>query len=229
MRNVRAFFSIRLQGLLIRILQPCSHSRIRTRTSTSASASCATTRFSRTASTSRQTRWSSSGVGNQESHTALRTSSSTLSLLWLALTPCCRRHSSNFNLRSGTSKVAEMLDRGIKVSLGTDVSGGFGLGILTTLCVHPPTLKFISGPLTAHPDSQTASVHCVQNAGLSRPRLAFVSTGCSTAPIRQRVPSRLLRVKAPLARDALLPRHARWRRGHLSRGPRGQLCRREGV
>lgn len=28
-----------------------------------------------------------------------------------------------------------MLDRGIKVSLGTDVSGGFGLGILTTLLV----------------------------------------------------------------------------------------------
>ncbi|KAM0754831.1 Metallo-dependent hydrolase [Meredithblackwellia eburnea MCA 4105] len=40
---------------------------------------------------------------------------------------------SNFNLRSGASKVADMLDRGIKVSLGTDVSGGFGLGILTTL------------------------------------------------------------------------------------------------
>ncbi|KAK4701263.1 guanine deaminase, partial [Phenoliferia sp. Uapishka_3] len=41
---------------------------------------------------------------------------------------------SNFNLRSGISDISEMLDRGIKVSLGTDVSGGFGLGILTTLC-----------------------------------------------------------------------------------------------
>lgn len=33
---------------------------------------------------------------------------------------------SNVNLRSGCSPVAELLDRGIKVGLGTDVSGGFG-------------------------------------------------------------------------------------------------------
>ena len=33
---------------------------------------------------------------------------------------------SNLNLRSGCSPVAELLDRGIKVGLGTDVSGGFG-------------------------------------------------------------------------------------------------------
>lgn len=40
---------------------------------------------------------------------------------------------SNFNLRSGTSRVGDMLDKGIKVSLGTDVSGGFGLGVLSAL------------------------------------------------------------------------------------------------
>ena len=33
------------------------------------------------------------------------------------------------------SSVGEMLDRGIKVSLGTDISGGFGLGILSAMWV----------------------------------------------------------------------------------------------
>ncbi|KEI39127.1 uncharacterized protein L969DRAFT_95270 [Mixia osmundae IAM 14324] len=41
--------------------------------------------------------------------------------------------SSNLNLRSGASRVAEMLSKGMKVGLGTDVSGGFGFGILTAL------------------------------------------------------------------------------------------------
>ena len=40
---------------------------------------------------------------------------------------------SNNNLRSGVSRVGEMLNRGIKVGLGTDVSGGFGLSILTAI------------------------------------------------------------------------------------------------
>ena len=40
---------------------------------------------------------------------------------------------SNFNLRSGASRVTTMLDRGIKVSLGTDVAGGFSLGILSAI------------------------------------------------------------------------------------------------
>ncbi|KAL7006814.1 hypothetical protein EMMF5_003700 [Cystobasidiomycetes sp. EMM_F5] len=40
---------------------------------------------------------------------------------------------SNLNLRSGNSPVAVLLDRNIKVGLGTDVSGGFGHGILSAL------------------------------------------------------------------------------------------------
>ncbi|GAA5847273.1 hypothetical protein JCM5353_002666 [Sporobolomyces roseus] len=40
---------------------------------------------------------------------------------------------SNFNLRSGTSRVADMLDKGIKVGLGTDVSGGTAIGILSAI------------------------------------------------------------------------------------------------
>ncbi|PWN46549.1 hypothetical protein IE53DRAFT_391275, partial [Violaceomyces palustris] len=40
---------------------------------------------------------------------------------------------SNLNLRSGASRVGEMLNMGIKVGLGTDVSGGFGLGMLSAV------------------------------------------------------------------------------------------------
>lgn len=40
---------------------------------------------------------------------------------------------SNFALSSGVSPVGELLDHGIKVGLGTDVSGGFGAGILSVV------------------------------------------------------------------------------------------------
>ncbi|KAI0705868.1 Metallo-dependent hydrolase [Cytidiella melzeri] len=40
---------------------------------------------------------------------------------------------SNFNLRSGCARVGMLLDKGIKVGLGTDVSGGFSPSILTAV------------------------------------------------------------------------------------------------
>ncbi|KAI0345335.1 Metallo-dependent hydrolase [Trametopsis cervina] len=40
---------------------------------------------------------------------------------------------SNFNLRSGCAHVGMLLDKGIKVGLGTDVSGGFSPSILTAV------------------------------------------------------------------------------------------------
>ncbi|KAI0672953.1 guanine deaminase [Trametes maxima] len=40
---------------------------------------------------------------------------------------------SNFNLRSGCARVGMLLDHGIKVSLGTDVSGGFSPSILAAV------------------------------------------------------------------------------------------------
>ncbi|KAL5511607.1 hypothetical protein ACEPAH_4824 [Sanghuangporus vaninii] len=40
---------------------------------------------------------------------------------------------SNFNLRSGMANIGEMLDRGIKVGLGSDVSGGFSPSIVTAI------------------------------------------------------------------------------------------------
>ncbi|KZT09640.1 Metallo-dependent hydrolase [Laetiporus sulphureus 93-53] len=40
---------------------------------------------------------------------------------------------SNFNLRSGCARIGMLLDHGIKVGLGTDVSGGFSPSILRTI------------------------------------------------------------------------------------------------
>ncbi|OSD08585.1 Metallo-dependent hydrolase [Trametes coccinea BRFM310] len=40
---------------------------------------------------------------------------------------------SNFNLRSGCARIGMLLDHGIKVSLGTDVSGGFSPSILSAV------------------------------------------------------------------------------------------------
>lgn len=40
---------------------------------------------------------------------------------------------SNMNLSSGAGKVVDMLDRGIKVGLGSDCSGGFAIGVLAQL------------------------------------------------------------------------------------------------
>ncbi|KAI5477118.1 guanine deaminase [Pseudohyphozyma bogoriensis] len=65
---------------------------------------------------------------------------------------------SNFNLRSGTSRVAELLDRGIKVSLGTDVAGGFGLGILTNIrqaSIASKTIVFQARDSAPSPEPQT--------------------------------------------------------------------------
>ncbi|KAF8511481.1 guanine deaminase [Hysterangium stoloniferum] len=40
---------------------------------------------------------------------------------------------SNFNLRSGIARVGEWLDKGIKVGLGTDVSGGYSPSLITAI------------------------------------------------------------------------------------------------
>lgn len=40
---------------------------------------------------------------------------------------------SNMNLQSGAGKVVDMLDRGIKVGLGSDCSGGYAIGVLAQL------------------------------------------------------------------------------------------------
>lgn len=53
---------------------------------------------------------------------------------------------SNMNIRSGYARVGEMLNRGIKVGLGTDVSGGYGVSILTAVRDAATTAKALTLP-----------------------------------------------------------------------------------
>ncbi|PIL24226.1 hypothetical protein GSI_13979 [Ganoderma sinense ZZ0214-1] len=60
---------------------------------------------------------------------------------------------SNFNLRSGSARIGMLLDHGIKVGLGTDVSGGFSPSILTavqhaSMCAKVVALR--TGTTPAH-------------------------------------------------------------------------------
>ncbi|EDR03286.1 uncharacterized protein LACBIDRAFT_185911 [Laccaria bicolor S238N-H82] len=58
---------------------------------------------------------------------------------------------SNFNLRSGVAPVGVFLDKGIKVGLGTDVSGGFSHSMLTAI----QHASMASKVLSFHPSSPT--------------------------------------------------------------------------
>ncbi|KAI1794607.1 Metallo-dependent hydrolase [Ganoderma leucocontextum] len=58
---------------------------------------------------------------------------------------------SNFNLRSGSARIGMLLDHGIKVGLGTDVSGGFSPSILTavqhaSMCAKVVALRTDAAP-----------------------------------------------------------------------------------
>ncbi|GLB34642.1 putative amidohydrolase family protein [Lyophyllum shimeji] len=61
---------------------------------------------------------------------------------------------SNFNLSSGVAPVGRFLDRGIKVGLGTDVSGGFSPSILNTIqnaSIASKILAMQAGPQGSSP------------------------------------------------------------------------------
>ncbi|KAE8250921.1 hypothetical protein A4X13_0g4253 [Tilletia indica] len=61
---------------------------------------------------------------------------------------------SNMNLRSGASPVGELLTLGIKVGLGTDVSGGFGIGMLSAVREASVVAKVIDFSRDRVADSQ---------------------------------------------------------------------------
>ncbi|GAA5835886.1 hypothetical protein JCM9279_002131 [Rhodotorula babjevae] len=96
---------------------------------------------------------------------------------------------SNFNLRSGTARVTDMLDKGIKVGLGTDVSGGLSLGILSairatstaskTICFHKRDSPS-SSPSTT---STTPSEQAVGPDGVSRPAGFFAGKHLSLSAL----------------------------------------------
>ncbi|KAI0362415.1 guanine deaminase [Trametes cingulata] len=62
---------------------------------------------------------------------------------------------SNFNLRSGCARIGMLLDHGIKVSLGTDVSGGFSPSILTAVQHASMCSKVIAMQSTTPPPPNT--------------------------------------------------------------------------
>ncbi|KDN39078.1 hypothetical protein K437DRAFT_14574 [Tilletiaria anomala UBC 951] len=63
---------------------------------------------------------------------------------------------SNLNIRSGCSRIGEMLNRGIKVGLGTDVSGGFGLSMLSAIRDASVVAKVLAMGPSAASNSATA-------------------------------------------------------------------------
>jgi guanine deaminase len=64
---------------------------------------------------------------------------------------------SNFNIRSGLTNVGKLLDRGIKVGLGTDCSGGYTPSIVKTIQDACVTSKLITLPSYAPPADVTTT------------------------------------------------------------------------
>ncbi|KAH8117386.1 guanine deaminase [Phellopilus nigrolimitatus] len=83
---------------------------------------------------------------------------------------------SNFNLRSGMAKVGEMLDRGIKVGLGTDVSGGFSPSILTVIQLASICSKMVAVQSSASPAPPFDAQSQFANKQLPLATLLYLST-----------------------------------------------------
>lgn len=87
----------------------------------------------------------------------------------LAARGCGLSHcpSSNFNLRSGICKVQALLDAGFdKLSLGTDVSGGYGVGILSTIrdaAIAAKVLGFSAPPNNSASDPDRSGQLSIEN------------------------------------------------------------------
>ncbi|KAF8573863.1 guanine deaminase [Ramaria rubella] len=75
---------------------------------------------------------------------------------------------SNFNLRSGIARVAEMLQRGIKVGLGTDVSGGFSPSMLNAIRNANVASKVL--------EFRPSSPEVVPRPSLSQAQLLYLAT-----------------------------------------------------
>lgn len=100
---------------------------------------------------------------------------------------------SNFNLRSGLARVGEMLDAGIKVGLGTDVSGGFSPSILTAIQHASMCSKAVALSAPAKPDNNDKSTSSATFAGsqLPVPTLLYLATqgGANVCALGDRVGS----------------------------------------
>ncbi|KAI0934761.1 hypothetical protein AcV5_006501 [Taiwanofungus camphoratus] len=96
---------------------------------------------------------------------------------------------SNFNLRSGCAKVGMLLDNGIKVGLGTDVSGGFSPSILTAVQHASICSKIVA--LQSTPPKPTAQAGHFANRQLPVATLLHLATlgGAQVCNLASRVGS----------------------------------------
>lgn len=96
---------------------------------------------------------------------------------------------SNFNLRSGVASVKKWLDKGIKVGLGTDVSGGFAPSILNEIR-HASIASKVRAMMDNPPD-EPKNTGSANPAGLSIPTLLYLATlgGASLCNLSERVGS----------------------------------------
>ncbi|BGP30684.1 hypothetical protein JCM10296v2_002441 [Rhodotorula toruloides] len=86
---------------------------------------------------------------------------------------------SNFNLRSGVARVADMLDMGIKVGLGTDNSGGLALGILSAIraaSTASKTIVFSERDAPRKPTTNGTATEIRSTDGITRPSGFFASS-----------------------------------------------------
>ncbi|KAJ7582955.1 hypothetical protein C8J56DRAFT_1055974 [Mycena floridula] len=81
---------------------------------------------------------------------------------------------SNFNLSSGVAPIGEYLDLGIKVGLGTDVSGGFSVSILQAMRDASIAAKVVA--MQSKSSAKTSLPNTFSNKQLSIPTLLYLAT-----------------------------------------------------
>ncbi|KDR73640.1 hypothetical protein GALMADRAFT_100454 [Galerina marginata CBS 339.88] len=88
---------------------------------------------------------------------------------------------SNFNLSSGIAPVGAYLDKGIKIGLGTDVSGGFSLSILSAIQHASVAAKVCSIQARTGSSAETGSPTGFANNPLPIPALLYLATAGGAA------------------------------------------------
>ncbi|KAL4075452.1 hypothetical protein J3A83DRAFT_4356789 [Scleroderma citrinum] len=93
---------------------------------------------------------------------------------------------SNFNLSSGMAKVGKMLDYGVKVGLGTDVSGGNNPSMLYTIQMASTTSKMVAIQSTGEEEEGTFT-----NKRLDTATLLYLATlgGADVCCLKHRIGS----------------------------------------
>ncbi|TFK42283.1 hypothetical protein BDQ12DRAFT_675940 [Crucibulum laeve] len=96
---------------------------------------------------------------------------------------------SNFNLRSGVAPVGKFLDLGIKVGLGTDISGGFSPSILTAIQHASIASKIVA--MQSPPSSKPPPPGKYASRQLPLPTLLYLATlgGARVCALESRVGS----------------------------------------